>query len=95
MRPLQIRSLGELQQNIAAYQEKVNLCYDAINMLRGMTPEDFLLTFTIKGSPVLSFPIDENEADVAMAFFTYYYQFFGRTLDKLKKMLPDEVQPVL
>lgn len=95
MKPLQITSLGQLHQHIANCQNKAESCHDAITMLTGMTPEDFKFTFTIKGSTVLTFEMGENDLDVCMAFFTYFYQYYSRTHKTLLAMLPDAAGKVL
>lgn len=94
MTPLQIHSQGDLERSIAFYQEKVDNCTDAINLLKGMPPNDFVLKFSIRDSVVFSFPIAENEADMLMSFFAYCHQFFGRTLTRLKSMQSNETKIV-
>lgn len=88
MKPLAIHSQSDLTSHITTYQEKVDICRDAVNMLNGMTPDNFVFTFTIKGCPVITFEIGENEADVCLSYFTYMCQYYGRVLDQLKGMQP-------
>ena len=94
MKPIPSTSLADARAQANRCRQKIELCRDAIKMLSGATPDDFAFTFSMRGVPVLTLEIDENEADLCMSYFAYWHQFLGRRLNQLTTLIGDNKQSV-
>lgn len=90
MKPLLITSIDDARQHAERCKEKMEICRDAIKLLRGTPTDGMSFVLNVKDKPVLKFDIHESEADVSMSYFVYLLQCFGKQLDNLNRILANQ-----
>jgi hypothetical protein len=85
MNPIQFTSKADLSQQIDKCQHSADLCEDAIKQLSGITPDNFVFSFSIRGLEILRFDIPENGLEFTIGFFMSWLQRYRRDIADLKK----------
>jgi hypothetical protein len=74
------KNILHLKARIASCEMMLNHCTDAIQQLSGFTPDEFTFTFSIKGRPIVTMPIEESESRFCIGVFMQWHKFYSQEI---------------